>query len=203
MKIAIIDYGMGNLRSVYKAVQRAGGSPIITSSHDEIIQSDKIILPGVGHFKKGMENLNSLGLLDLLNEEVICNRKHILGICLGMQLMMEYSEEGNVAGMGWFEGKVVRFKVSDTTQFKIPHMGWNDARFTNESILNTNINIEDEFYFVHSYHVEIPNKTDIMAISNYNYDFVSAIAKDNIIGFQFHPEKSHSSGLKLLKKFIL
>ena len=202
MKIVIIDYGMGNLRSVLKAVQRAGCHAIITASPKDIKDADKIILPGVGHFKKGMENLQKLGLISSLSEEVINNKKPILGICLGMQLMMEVSEEGNSDGLGWFEGEVVRFRVANKSKYKVPHMGWNSVTFQKELNINRDFKVEDELYFVHSYHVKMRNKIDVWATTIYDYEFVSAIAKDHIYGFQFHPEKSHSVGLSLMKNFI-
>ena len=179
MKIAVVDYGMGNLRSVFKAVERAGGIPLITNKQDEIAISDKIILPGVGHFSKGMENLRALGLVELLNHEVLSNKKPVLGICLGMQLMMEHSEEGNAEGLSWFEGNVTRFKVTDKVRFKVPHMGWNTLNYQKNGI-DTDHNFE--YYFVHSYHVEVKNPEDILTTTIYDYEFVSSIEKENIVG---------------------
>jgi len=199
MKIAIIDYGMGNLRSVLKAVERTGGLPIITRDHIEIAESDKIILPGVGHFKKGMENLKQFGLIDILNKEALVNKKPIMGICLGMQLMMEHSEEGDSTGLSWFPGSVIRFNVSDKYKYKVPHMGWNSLNYKKNSIYS---NINGEYYFVHSYHVVAASEIDILTTTTYDYEFISAIEKENIIGYQFHPEKSHLPGLNLISNFI-
>ncbi|HCA43479.1 MAG TPA: imidazole glycerol phosphate synthase subunit HisH [Bacteroidetes bacterium] len=199
MKVAIIDYGMGNLRSVLKAVERTGGIPLITRNQLEIEESDKIILPGVGHFRKGMENLKELGLIEILKNEVMVNKKAIMGICLGMQLMMEHSEEGDVEGLSWFKGDVIRFNVSDKYKYKVPHMGWNTLNYK-KKVVETNLN--NEYYFVHSYHVIADNEIDILTTTVYDYEFVSSIEKDNIIGYQFHPEKSHLPGLQLISNFI-
>jgi len=199
MKVAIIDYGMGNLRSVLKAVERTGGIPLITKNHKEIEESDKIILPGVGHFRKGMENLKHLNLIEILNNEVLVNKKPIMGICLGMQLMMEHSEEGDVEGLAWFKGNVIRFNVSDKYKYKVPHMGWNSLIYKTKNIISKLVN---EYYFVHSYHVVTTNVEDILTTTVYDYEFVSSIKKDNIIGYQFHPEKSHLPGLQLISNFI-
>lgn len=199
MKVAIIDYGMGNLRSVLKAVERTGGIPLITRNQYVIEDSDKIILPGVGHFGKGVENLKQFGLFEILNNEVLVNKKPIMGICLGMQLMMEHSEEGDATGLSWFKGNVIRFNVSDKYKYKVPHMGWNTLNYK-KNVVETNLN--NEYYFVHSYHVIADNEIDILSTTNYNYEFVSSIEKENIIGYQFHPEKSHLPGLQLISNFL-
>lgn len=199
MKVAIIDYGMGNLRSVLKAVESSGGIPLITQKQREIQESDKIILPGVGHFEKGMQNLKQMGLIEILNKEVLEKRKPIMGICLGMQLMMEHSEEGDVDGLSWFKGNVIRFHVSDKYKYKVPHMGWNSLNYLKNEIKH---NIRNEYYFLHSYHVTNVNEKDILTTTVYDYEFVSSIQKDNIIGFQFHPEKSHLQGLQLISDFL-
>jgi imidazole glycerol-phosphate synthase subunit HisH len=202
MNVIIIDYGMGNLRSVSKAVERAGADPIITSNAESISNADRIILPGVGHFSKGMESLRSMELIEILEKAVLINKKPILGICLGMQLMMEFSEEGNSYGLGWFKGKVVRFDPSDKIRYKIPHMGWNSVTVKKNSKIFDNYKIGDELYFVHSYYVVAEDEHDILSKTNYDHEFTSAISNENIFGFQFHPEKSHSTGLNLMKNFI-
>jgi glutamine amidotransferase len=200
--IAIIDYGMGNLGSVKKKMDRIGVKSIITSDAQEIKNSNKIILPGVGHFAKAVSEIKSRGLWDLLSEQVQAEKKTILGICLGMQLMVKSSEEGNSEGFGWIDAKVIRFKVSDTTRYKIPHMGWNTTNPTKDSPLFERINSNSEFYFVHSYHVQCNNPDDILAETNYDYNFTSAFQKANIFGVQFHPEKSHDAGEILLRNFV-
>jgi len=200
--IVIIDYQMGNLNSVKRKLSRLGNNAILTSSTSDIANADKIILPGVGHFQKAMQNLRSLGLLEALNEAVLVNQKPILGICLGMQLMAKHSEEGGVDGFGWFDANAVRFKVNDTLKFKVPHTGWNQITKSKESLLINGIPEWSEFYFVHSYHLQMNEPTDILNMTNYEYPFCSAIEKNNIFGVQYHPEKSHDVGEKLLKNFI-
>lgn len=201
-KIIIVDYGMGNLHSVKKKLLRLNVNPIISSNQKEIALADKIILPGVGHFQKAMENLKKLNLIDTLNEFVQIKQKPILGICLGMQLMANKSEEGNVDGLGWIDAEVVRFKVQNNLKYKIPHTGWNQIIKNKESLLMKDIPDLSEFYFVHSYHFIANNLFDILNESEYEYKFVSAIEKENIFGVQYHPEKSHDVGELLLKNFV-
>lgn len=199
--IAIIDYGMGNLNSVLKKVHFIGKEAVITSNPIEIRKASKIILPGVGHFDNGVKNLKRNGLWDLLNDLVIVDKKPILGICLGMQLMMSYSEEGNSYGFDWVQGKVVKF-ISENERFKIPHMGWNSILPQKKSLLTNGLNIEDEFYFVHSYFAHCEKKEDVLFRTNYFVEFTSGIQKNNIYGVQFHPEKSHQSGHVLIQNFL-
>jgi len=200
VNIVIIDYGMGNLRSVEKAFQRLGINPKISYLSDDILNADKLVLPGVGHFKKGMDNLYQLGIIDSLKESVIVKKKPVIGICLGMQLMTKYSEEGNCEGLGWIKAETIKFSFDDI-KLKIPHMGWNNLFVKNNTSLLKNINEEDFFYFIHSYYVSCNNEKDILSETKYVYDFVSCFQRDNIFGCQFHPEKSHDAGLKLLKNF--
>jgi len=200
--IAIIDYGMGNLGSVKKKLDRIGVESVITSDAKAIENSQKIILPGVGHFGKAVSEIKRRGLWDLLSEQVLISKKPILGICLGMQLMAKHGEEGNAKGFGWFDANVIRFKVSDTTRFKVPHIGWNNAIPEKESPLFKDISPEAMFYFVHSYHFKCNNKEDILTSTEYDYQFTSSIQKDNIFGVQFHPEKSHDDGVVLLRNFV-
>lgn len=198
----IIDYKMGNLHSVYKKLKALGGNPIIASEPNEILKADKIILPGVGHFSKAMEHLAQLNLMDVLNEKVLIKQTPILGICLGMQLMAKHSCEGNVNGFGWIDGDVKKFTVSDRLMYKIPHMGWNSININKQSSIMKGINDSDEFYFVHAYHWASANYDDVLNTSVYEYEFVSAVEKENIFGVQYHPEKSHDVGELLLKNFI-
>lgn len=200
--IVIVDYGMGNLHSVKKKLLRLNVNPIISSNPNEILNADKIILPGVGHFKKAMENLQKLNLIDALNESVLTKKTPILGICLGMQLMATKSEEGNVNGFAWFDAEVVKFKIQNTLKFKVPHTGWNQITINKKSLLMKNIPELSEFYFVHSYHFLTTNKEDILNETEYEYKFVSAIEKNNILGVQYHPEKSHDIGELFLENFI-
>lgn len=199
--IAIINYGMGNLGSVKRKLDRIQALSVITNDPDEIRKCDKLILPGVGHFGKAVMELKSSGLWNVLNEEVLINKKPILGICLGMQLMAKHSEEGNAEGLGWFDANVVKFKVSDQLKYKVPHIGWNNAILEKKSHLFKGISQEAMYYFVHSYHIKCINKEDILTTTEYDYPFTSAIQKNNIFGTQFHPEKSHDWGEQVFKNF--
>ena len=200
--IVIIDYGMGNLHSVRKKLLKLKAEVIVSSKEDEIKKAHKIILPGVGHFGKAMIKLEELGLISILKKEVIENKKPILGICLGMQLMARWSEEGNANGLGWIDAEVVKFKVNDVLKYKVPHTGWNQIKLKKESPLMQNIPDLSEFYFVHSYHFKTNDRTVVLNETDYEYSFVSAVEKDNIFGVQYHPEKSHDVGETLLKNFV-
>jgi imidazole glycerol-phosphate synthase subunit HisH len=201
-KVAIIDYGMGNLHSVKKKLNKLKVDSVVTSNVKDIQESDRIILPGVGHFEKAIESLDRLGLINVLNEEVLVKRKPILGICLGMQIMAKSSEEGNVKGLGWIDANVIRFNIIDKLKHKVPHMGWNQIAISKPSKLMAGVADNDEFYFVHSYHYLCNNHHDVLNTTKFEYEFVSAIEKDNIYGVQYHPEKSHDVGELLLKNFI-
>ncbi len=200
--IVIVDYGMGNLNSVKRKLSRLKLNAVISSDPAEISSADKLILPGVGHFQKAMENIRKLLLLETLNEAVIVKKKPILGICLGMQLMAKHSEEGNVEGLGWFDADVVRFQVQNTLKFKVPHTGWNQIIRTKDSMLMKDVPDLAEFYFVHSFHYKANDINDILNETDYEYRFTSAVEKNNIFGVQYHPEKSHDVGEQLLKNFI-
>ncbi len=201
-RILIPDFGMGNLHSVERSLHRMNVVPVVSSDPAEIKKADKIILPGVGHFKKAMENLKSFNLIDELNESVLIKKIPVLGICLGLQLMTTKSEEGNISGLGWIDASVVKFSIQDTLTYKVPHIGWNKILLSKKSNLINNIPDLSEFYFLHSYHLVSDNKEDILGETNYEYNFTSAIEKDNIMGVQFHPEKSYTAGTKLLSNFI-
>lgn len=200
--IVIVDYQMGNLHSVKKKLMRMQVNPIITSDLNVLKTADKLILPGVGHFKNAMQNLQNLQLLDTLNELVLIKKKPILGICLGMQLFAKHSEEGNVAGLGWIDADVVRFSVRDTLKYKVPHTGWNQISIKKNSALLQNIPDLSEFYFVHSYHFTMKNPDDILTETDYEYRFTSALEHENIFGVQYHPEKSHDVGNTLFSNFV-
>ena len=200
--IVIIDYGMGNLRSVQKKLAQAGVYSEISSDIKTIARADKLILPGVGNFAKGVKNLKQYGLWDLINSKVLFEKTPILGICLGMQIMATHSEEGDEEGFGWIDANVVRFRIDDKLKHKVPHIGWNTAYVHRSSPLWKELSNESMFYFVHSYHIICHNKEDVLTTSEYEYSFVSAIQKDNIYGTQFHPEKSYSWGEELFKNFV-
>lgn len=202
MKIVIVDYGMGNIHSVARKMKLLGYTYCISARAEDILSADRIILPGVGHFGKAMNNLEELQLIESLNEAVLVKKIPILGICLGMQLMARSSEEGKSIGLGWFDAEVVPFSVSDTFKFKVPHTGWNTAIKQKESSIHVGLSDEESFYFVHAYHFQCGEKSDILHTTIYDYEFTSAVEKENILGVQYHPEKSHESGLALLRNFI-
>ena len=201
MSIIIIDYGMGNLRSVQKKFIRIGANVGVSRDPNVISNADKLILPGVGHFANGIKNLKEYGLWEILHSKVIEEKIPILGICLGMQLMAKYSEEGDTEGLGWFDADIVKFHVTDQLKYKVPHMGWNNTILNKNSKLLQNVTNESMFYFVHSYHIKCNNHSDILTTTEYEYGFTSSIQKDNIYGTQFHPEKSHDAGEIILRNF--
>ena len=201
-RIVIVNYGMGNLNSVKKKLDSLKVDSVISSNVEEILAADKLILPGVGHFAKAMENLQNLGLIAALNEAVLVRKTPVLGICLGMQLMSKYSEEGNVEGLGWIDAKVIRFSVNDTLKFKVPHTGWNQIQSSKQSKLMAGIADGSEFYFVHSYFMHLNDKADELNTTEYEENFSSAVEKGTIFGVQYHPEKSHGIGKTLLKNFV-
>jgi imidazole glycerol-phosphate synthase subunit HisH len=199
--LVIIDYGMGNLHSVYKAFRRIGADVLVTGQVKDIEKADKLVLPGVGHFKKGMENLIQKGL-DLIIKEKAAKQTPMIGICLGMQLLTNYSEEGNVGGLSLIDATTIHFKNwGIENKYKIPHIGWNTIDCAGSSSVLKGLHNE-VMYFVHSYAVRCNNLTEVICSTNYGVDFHSGFQKDNIIGVQFHPEKSHKAGLELLKNFM-
>jgi len=203
MKIIIIDYGLGNLGSIRNMLKKIGAEGAISSNVSDIERAEKLILPGVGNFDQGMRNLEALGLVPVLENKVIQKKTPILGICLGMQLFARKSEEGKSTGLGWIDAEVVRFKFDDKERhLKIPHMGWNLVEIRQKNPLFEEMYPEPRFYFVHSYYVICKNESDILTKTFHGYEFVSAIKKENIYGVQFHPEKSHKFGMKLLDNFV-
>lgn len=202
--IAIVDYGMGNLGSVQNMLRRLGFKSVVTSSVADIEQANKLILPGVGAFDHAMENLRRLNLISVLNQKVLNEKIPVLGICLGMQLMMERSDEGKLPGLGWVEGETIHFNFdfgSPNGTLKFPHMGWNTIDRQQDSTLLGKLEENERFYFVHSYYVRCMNKENELAITRYGIPFVSALACGNIMATQFHPEKSHRFGMKVLTNF--
>jgi glutamine amidotransferase len=199
--VVIIDYGMGNLRSVKKAFERLDIKAIISSSKKDIEEAEKIIIPGVGHFSSGMHNLKALDLVKPLCDKVLKAKTPVLGICLGMQLLTRHSEEGDEDGLGWIDAITVKLELSEKN-LKIPHMGWNKLSIKKENPILANIDESTSFYFVHSYQVKCSDQADVLSTTIYGTEFVSGFQKENIIGVQFHPEKSHKAGLKLLKNFV-
>jgi glutamine amidotransferase len=200
--ITIVDYQMGNLHSVKRVFNRLGVEVHIASKPSEILSAKKLILPGVGHFGKAMDHLKETGLLDALNEAVLVKKTPVLGICLGMQLMTKGSEEGGVEGLGWFNCATKRLVVDDPIAFKIPHVGWNTIEHLNSDPLLDKVPSGSEVYFVHSYGVLDAPEDEALTKTVYGNPFVSALKKDNVVGMQFHPEKSHDVGLRLLGNWV-
>ena len=196
--ITVIDLDMGNFGSVLNICRKIEIKAKLTNDTEEIEKADKIILPGVGHFDNAMINLEKLGLIAILNKKILKDKIPILGICLGMQLLSYKSEEGKLPGLGWIEGEVIKFNLPE--KYKLPHMGWNYIKSVPNCQLFRDIK-KPRFYFVHNYHFVCQNPDNVMCKTQYGYDFVSGIWKNNIYGVQFHPEKSHSFGKKFLKNF--
>lgn len=196
--ITIVDYKLGNLGSVYNMLSYLGIEAEITSDIDKIIKADKIILSGVGSFDTGILNLNSMDLVNVLDKKVKVDKIPVLGICLGMQLMGKSSEEGIQAGLGWIDAVSVKF--SDES-LRIPHMMWNNARILSKSKLFQGFDASTKFYFAHSYFLKTNDPHLAITTTEYGNEFISAIEFDNILGVQFHPEKSHKFGMKLLRNF--
>lgn len=200
--IVIIDYGMGNLGSIANILKKVGIKAVTSADVSVIERADKLILPGVGAFDNGMAKLNELGLLPVLNAKVIEAKTPVLGVCLGMQLLSQKSEEGVLPGLGWLEAETRRFSFNqEQSGLKVPHMGWNLINLKQPHPIFTDMYKDPRFYFVHSYHVVCQYKENILATSHYGYEFVSAVARENIVGVQFHPEKSHKFGMKLYRNF--
>jgi glutamine amidotransferase len=199
--IGIINYGLGNLHSIDNIIRNIGGECSIITKPSELNQFDKLILPGVGAFDHGMKGLKNGNWIEPLNELVLEKNIPVLGICLGMQLMCNGSEEGQLAGLGWIDADVKRFSFPEDSSLKIPHMGWNTLAVQKTSPLFDNSEKEQRFYFVHSYHVVCRNKDVVLATANYGYDIDAAFYDNNIIGVQFHPEKSHRFGKMFFEKF--
>lgn len=199
--ITIVNYGLGNLGSIENMLRKIGAKTVVCSRPDELMKAKKIILPGVGSFDRGMSQLKKLGLMDALNQKVIVEKVPVLGICLGMQLMTNSSEEGVLEGLGWINATTTKFQFS-SVDFKVPHMGWNDVCVKrSNSCLFSDMYPEPRFYFVHSYYVECEDESDVLTETVYGAAFASGIEHGNIYGVQFHPEKSHKYGMKLLENY--
>ncbi len=203
--IAIIDYDMGNLKSVSKALETVGAQVCITRDPQLILKADKVVLPGVGAFPQCMDNLKNYGLVDVIKES-IKSGKWFLGICLGLQLLFEESEEfGPVKGLGILKGGVKKFDFGITPHsppLKIPHMGWNQISKKNDPLLFKNIPDKTSVYFVHSFYAAPQDENIVATTTDYGFNFCSSIQKDNVLATQFHPEKSQKWGLKMLKNFM-
>lgn len=203
-QVTIVDYGMGNLASIGNMFKKLGVRTGLTSDPTEVMQAERLVLPGVGAFDNGMASLKRLNLIEALEERVRRHQTPVLGICLGMQLLTERSEEGEELGLGWLKAKTVRFRFGDIHEnLKIPHMGWNTVavRTAGRAGLFEGCEPNARFYFVHSYHVVCEAEDDVLATTRYGIEFTSAVRRGNIMGVQFHPEKSHRFGMALLKRF--
>ena len=201
--ITVVDYHMGNIGSIANMIAKVGGRAERTADPDKLRRAEKLVLPGVGHFDRGMTNLAELGLQPVLDELVKTRRVPVLGICLGMQLMCRSSEEGDRPGLGWVDAAVKRFDASAHPGMKIPHMGWNLAKPVREDALFDAAPPEPtRFYFVHSYYVDCAQQDDVLATSRHGAEFCAAFRHDNIWGVQFHPEKSHAFGMDMFRRFL-
>tara|TARA_Y100000768_G_scaffold379119_1_gene354430 strand:+ start:12807 stop:13418 length:612 start_codon:yes stop_codon:yes gene_type:complete len=197
--IGIVDYGLGNIGAIKNILRKIEFDSILIKSPEDFKKIESVILPGVGAFDYGMKMLDKLNFIEPLNKHALVDKKLTVGICLGMQLMMKSSQEGNLPGLGWINDKVIKFKFKNNDH-KVPHMGWNYIN-SNNKVFDNDLD-EKRFYFVHSYHVPY-NKEICLSTTNYgNLKFCSAIRTNNIFGFQFHPEKSHSYGKYLLKNLF-
>jgi len=200
--ICIINYGSGNVRAIGNIYDRLKIPYDIVTTPSEILNADRIILPGVGAFDETMSMLNKSGFREILERKVIQENIPVLGICVGMQILSEGSEEGIMEGLGWIKGRVHKFdKEIIKHKPKIPHLGWNSILTTKSSKLLSGIDESVGFYFIHSYYFNCANEKDVLTTTQYGIDFSSAVNRDNIYGVQFHPEKSHQNGITLLKNF--
>ena len=200
--IIIVDYGVGNLGSIANMFKKIGVPATISSDPTIIETADKLILPGIGAFDAGMAKLNERGFVPVLNHLVLDKKIPVLGHCLGLQLMTRSSEEGRLNGLGWFNAETLRFKFGESQSLlKIPHMGWNTLDICQPHLLLSNLEEGSRYYFVHSFYVESKEPNTVLATTDYGGPFHSVLARGNIMGAQFHPEKSHKFGMRILKNF--
>jgi glutamine amidotransferase len=197
--ITIVDYGLGNLGSVRNMLKKIGAEVQITSELDKIDEAEKIILPGVGAFDSAMERLENSELKQVLDKKALVDKVPLLGICLGMQLLGNGSEEGEKKGLGWISSYA--YKLTGNERLKVPHISWNTVHPVKKNYLLQGLDVEPSFYFSHSYYMLAENDDYVIATTQYGISFHSIINKDNIFGAQFHPEKSHKYGMKLLENF--
>lgn len=200
--LTIVNYGVGNLGSIANMLSYLGVEHCVAQEPEQILQAERLLLPGVGSFDYGMARLSAGGLVEVLQHKVMVERIPVLGICLGMQIMCASSEEGSLAGLGWISARVRRFDVSKMDEPRpVPHMGWNEVVPDRSHPVIDALPRPARFYFVHGYHVDCDDADDRLLTARYGYDFTAAIAHRNILACQFHPEKSHRFGMALLKQF--
>lgn len=200
--IHVVDYGTGNVGSVLNMIRKVGGEARASADAGELSRATKLLLPGVGSFDNAVQRLGKLGLPDLLRDKAR-EGVPLLGICLGMQLLSDGSEEGVLPGLGLIPGRVRRFSFGqEWPDLKIPHMGWNSIRRRKAHPLLDGLDEKSRFYFVHSYHYQCQDEADILLETTYGYDFTSGVQRENVMGVQFHPEKSHRYGMQLMKNFV-
>lgn len=200
--IAIVDYGLGNVKAFYNVFKRLNIPVTIAKKANDLEGAQKVILPGVGAFDHAMTLLNKSGMREQLDELAINKKVPVLGVCVGMQMLANYSAEGSLPGLGWVEGEVCKFELSQgNTTMKIPHMGWNNVKPHKSGGLMDGLDEDSMFYFLHSYYFRCLRSENIIAISDYEGEFTCAVSSGNIYGVQFHPEKSHSWGSQLLENF--
>lgn len=199
--IVIVDYEVGNVASVLNMIKKAGGQAIVSGSQEDISRATKLVLPGVGAFDHGMQHLNDKGLPSLLKERASAGVP-LMGICLGMQLLGLGSEEGEMSGLGLLPARFKRFDFDPAGALRVPHVGWNTIEINKPNPLIVDDGQENRFYFVHSYHAVCDEAADVLATCDYGYGFPAAYSRENVYGFQFHPEKSHRFGLDLFCRFL-
>jgi glutamine amidotransferase len=199
--IVIVDHGMGNLGSIHNMLRKIGADGIRSADPDVVAKADKLVLAGIGAFDGAAARLAQLGLVDVLNDAVLERGVPTLGVCLGMQLMARSSEEGAQAGLGWLDAEVKRFAFPAGVRLPVPHMGWEEIRRTRPSPLFPEADGSRRFYFSHAYHLVCHDESDVAATATYGYPFPAAVHRGNILGTQFHPEKSHVFGLEVYRRF--
>ena len=203
MLTVIVDYGMGNLASIENMLKKVGAAAVVSSDPKTIEAADKLILPGVGAFDAAVAKLEARGLRPVLQEQVVARGKPVLGLCLGMQLLGRKSEEGVQPGLGWLDAESVRFRVGpEERRWKVPHMGWNSVRVAAPHPLMAEMPADPRFYFVHSYHMVCADASLAVGMTHHAYEFASIVARGNVLGVQFHPEKSHAFGMRLMRNFV-
>lgn len=201
--VVVIDYGVGNVGSICNMLRKIGASSVASCRPQDIESASHIVLPGVGLFDEAIKNLHTSNILPTIENRVLDRGVPLLGICVGMQLLTNGSEEGQLPGLGWIDANTVKFLPSSGTPgLKVPHMGWNTVDISKSALLFHNIEGEQKFYFLHSYYISCSDQEDILTTTTYGCNFVSSFEKDNIVGVQFHPEKSHKYGMSLLRNFI-